>query len=51
MLENDETTDYCETTIASSPGHSQILSRRRGEKSGEGLESKLRHGLEMVDSV
>ena len=34
-----------------SPGHSQILSRSRGEKSGEGLGSKLRHGPEMVDSV
>ena len=33
-----------------SPGPSQILSRSRGE-SGEGLESKLRHGPEMVDSV
>ena len=29
--------------IASSPGHSQILSRSREEKSGEGLGSKLRH--------
>ena len=37
--------------IALSPGHSQILSRSRGEKSGEGLGSKLRHGLEMVDSA
>ena len=37
--------------LASSPGHSQILSRSRGEKSGEGLGSKLRHGPEMVDSV
>ena len=27
------------------------LSRSRGEKSGEGLGSKLRHGPEMVDSV
>ena len=33
------------------PGSSQILSRSRGEKSGEGLGSKLRHGPEMVDSV
>ena len=33
------------------PGHSQILSRSCGEKLREGLESKLRHGLEMVDSV
>ena len=38
-------------TVASSPGPSQILSRSCGEKSGEGLESKLRHGPEMVDSV
>ena len=37
--------------LASSPGPSQILSRSRGEKSGEGLGSKLRHGPEMVDSV
>ena len=37
--------------IALSPGHSQILSRSHGEKSGEGLGSKLRHGPEMVDSV
>ena len=38
-------------SVASSPGHSQILSRSRGEKSGEGLGSLLRHGPEMVDSV
>ena len=31
--------------------YSQILSRSRGEKSGEGLGSKLCHGPEMVDSV
>ena len=37
--------------VASSQGHSQILSRSRGEKSGEGLGSKLRHRLETVDSV
>ena len=37
--------------IASSSGHSQILSHSRGEKLGEGLGSKLRHGPEMVDSV
>ena len=38
--------------IASSPGHSQILSRSRGKKKlGEGLGSKLRHEPEMVDSV
>ena len=29
----------------------QILSRSRGEKSGEGLGSLLRHRPEMVDSV
>ena len=38
-------------SLASSPGHSQILSRSRGEKSGEGLVPLLRHGPEMVDSV
>ena len=37
--------------VASSPGHSQILSHSHGEKSGEGLGSLLRHGPEMVDSV
>ena len=37
--------------VASSPGHSQILSRSHGEKSGEGLGAKLRHRPEMVDSV
>ena len=44
--------------IASSPGPSQILSRSRGEKSGEGLGAKLRHHrkwwtrlLRNVDSV
>ena len=37
--------------IASSPDPSQILSRSRGEKLGEGLGIKLRHGPEMVDSV
>ena len=31
--------------IASSPGHSQILSRSHEEKSGEGLGAKLRHGV------
>ena len=39
------------TGVASSPGHSQILSRSLGEKSGEGLVPLLRHGLEMVDLV
>ena len=37
--------------LASSPGHSQYLSRSRGEKSGEGLVPILRHGPEMVDSI
>ena len=41
----------CYTYLASFPGPSQILSHSRGEKSGEGLGSKLRHGPEMVDSV
>ena len=34
-----------------SPGHYQILSCSREEKSGEDLGSKLRHRPEMVDSV
>ena len=42
---------YCVKRVASSPGHSQILSRSHGETSGEGLGSKLRHGPEIVDSV
>jgi len=37
--------------IASSPGHSQILSCSLGEKSGEGLGSLLHYEPEMVDSV
>jgi len=38
--------------VASSSGHSQILSRSRGERLGEGLGTLLCHGLEeMVDSV
>ena len=41
----------CRNILASSPGHSQILSRSRGEKSGEGLVPILCHGPEMVDSV
>ena len=41
----------CSINIALSPGPSQILSHSRGEKSGEGLGAKLRHGPEMVDSV
>ena len=43
---------YCtQWNLASSPGHSQILSCSYGEKSGESLGSLLRHGPEMVDSV
>ena len=42
---------WTRSNVASSSGPSQILSRSRGEKSGEGLGAKLRHGLEMVDSV
>ena len=37
--------------LALSPGHSQILSRSHGEKLGECLGSKLRHEVEMVNSV
>ena len=37
--------------VASSPGHSLILSRGRGEKLGEGLGSLLCHRLKMVDLV
>ena len=37
--------------VALSPGHSLILSRSRGEKSGEGLGSLLCHRPKMVDSV
>ena len=44
-------TIHCVVGIASSPGPSQILSHSRGEKSREGLGSKLRHGPEMVDLV
>ena len=39
------------TLLALSPGHSQILSHSRGEKSGEGLGSKLCHGPEMVHGL
>ena len=39
------------SSVTSSPDHSQILSSSYGEKSGEGLGSKLRHRPEMVDSV
>ena len=49
---------YCAELLASSPGPTQILSRSRGEKSGEGLGSKLRHNrkwwtrlVRNVDSV
>ena len=41
----------CYYTVASSPGHSQVLSCSHGEKLGDGLGSLLRHGPEMVDSV
>ena len=41
----------CAQILASSPGPSQVLPRSRGEKSWEGLGSKLCHGAEMVDSV
>ena len=37
--------------VASSPGHSQILSRSYGEKLREGLGTLLRHGPEIMDSV
>ena len=37
--------------VALYPGPSHILSHSHGEKSGEGLGSKLRHRPEMVDSV
>ena len=45
--------DVCllQDSLASSPGPFQILSRSRGEKSGDGLGSKLRRRPEMVDSV
>ena len=39
------------TNLTLSPGHSQILSRSHGEKSGVGLGTLLRLGLEMVVSV
>ena len=41
----------CILLLASSPGHSQILFRSRGEKLGEGLIPLLRHEPEMVDSI
>ena len=34
----------CTCTLALFPGHSQILSRSRGEKPGDGLVPILRHG-------
>ena len=37
--------------VALSPGHSQILSHNRGERSREGLGSLLHHRPEIVDSV
>ena len=40
--------DVC---LVSFPGHFQILSRSRGEKSGKGLWSKLCHRPEMVNLV
>ena len=42
---------YYWPTLASFPGHSQILSRSCGDKLGEGLVPLLCHGLEMVDLV
>ena len=44
-------TKSCMFALASSLGHSKILSRSCGEKLGEGLVPLLRHGPEMVDSV
>ena len=52
QLKISYTVQYSNGCIASSPGHSKILSRSRGEKSGEGAWYQyLRHGPEMVDSV
>ena len=51
FLLHDTHTLHNTILLALSPGPSQILSRSHGEKSGEGLGSKLHHGLEMVDSV
>ena len=58
LLRNSCVHDYCMQYVASSPGPTQILSRSRGEKSGEGLVAKLRHDqkwwtrlLRNVDSV
>ena len=59
VFHKDETTSHLSQSrrarryglVASSPGPTQILSRSHGEKLGEGLGAKLRHGPEMVDSV
>ena len=45
------TVEILAAKLASSLGHSQILSRSCGEKSGEGLVPLLPHEPEMVDSV
>ena len=37
VCSNDDISRFTCLEVASSPGHSQILSRSRGEKSGEGL--------------
>ena len=50
QLDTDVESDG-EYTVASFLGHSQILSRSHGEKSGEDLVPLLRHELEMVDLV
>ena len=41
----------CLIYVASSPGHSQILSHSREKKLGEGLGSLLLHRPEMVDTI
>ena len=52
MLDSDKNLLVEELHVLSLvPGHSQILSRSRGEKSGEGLVPILLHGPEMVDSI
>ena len=51
VFHKDETTSHLSQSrrarryglVASSPGPTKILSRSRGEKSGEGLGAKLRH--------
>ena len=40
-----------QSSLASSPDHSQILSHSYGEKLGEGLGSLLHHRPEMVNTV